>query len=367
MRILQLIATIAIMEILTFCNTNKSGLIKVIDVIDNPISGDLASLIDSYEIILLDRNPDAYIRNPSRCIYIDSLILIKNESNQSIVVFNSSGKYLISISKRGRGPNEYLYISDFTFDPTERTISIYDNDIVKKFNLEGEYLSENKIGFRPHRVTMLEPNFTIIEKVMPTGDSISDFYIRLLGKDFKTISARLPIKPLSGPGFGTEGQNFRTSLNGNHAYFFSYFGDTIYHIDNKSIEPVYSFNYHRKIITVTDGSGNYNTDPNEALRYLSYFEIGKLNLLFYSINSTRFCFAFNPSNNSSKLFNATFMLRDAINNQGNLLMDAMSLGKFLELNDPKKIKCVNQKLLDDALADPTKDFQCLVRIKFTEL
>jgi len=367
MRTLLIIGFIALFNILTCCRPEKIGLVVDINVIDPPASENLSSLIDSYKIIALDNSPDAYIKNPSRTIFCDSLILIKNESNQSIVIFNYLGKYLKSISKRGRGPNEYLYITDFTFNPIDKTVSIYDSDKEKKFNLDGEFISEIKLGFRPNKATRLDPNYTILEKVIPSGDSISDFYIRLVNEDFKTKSALLPIKPLTGPGFGTEGQNFRTLINGDHAYFFSYFGDTVYHIDSKSIRPAFAFKYKRKIITITDGTGEYNVDPKEALRYLSFFEIGDLNLLFYNFKNIGYCFAFNSSNNNSKLLKSTFMIREIVNNQANLLIDAMSLDKFVELNDPDKKRCLNLTVLNAALTAPTKDFQCIIKIKFSEL
>jgi hypothetical protein len=368
MRTLLIIGFIALLNILTCCQPEKSSeLVVDINIPDPPASENLSSLIDSYEIISLDNNPDAYIENPSRTILCDSLFLIKNESNQSILIFNYLGRYIKSISKRGRGPNEYLYITDFTYNPTENSVSIYDNDKIKKYSLDGEFISEIKLGLRPNKATRIDLNHTIIEKVMPTGDSISDFYIRLVDNDFKTKSARLPLKPLTGPGFGTEGQNFRTSINGDHAYFFSYFGDTVYHINSQSIKPAFAFKYKRKIITVTNGTGNYDVDPNEALRYLSFFEIGDLNLLYYSFKNIGYCFVFNTSNNNSKLYKSTFLIRDSFNNQASLLIDAMSLDRFIELNDPEKKKCQNLTVLNAALKDQIKGFQCIIKIKFSEL
>jgi len=367
MRPIQITVIFILLNVLTCCHPEKNVLIREINVIDPPTSENLSSLIDSYEIIQLDRIPDAYIANPGRTFYTDSLILIKNGSNQNIVIFDNNGKYLNSIDKRGRGPNEYLYITDFTFNTDDKTVSIYDNDKLKKYNLDGEYISEYNLGFRPSKVTELDTKYSIIEKVMPSGDSISDFYIRLVNDDFKTIVARNPLKPLSGPGFGTEGQNFRTSLNGDHAYFFSYTGDTVYHINHNSIKPVIAFKFKRNIITITNGTGEYDVDPNEALRYLSFFEIGDLNLLFYNFKNEDYCFAFNSSNSNSKLYRSNFGVSNVYDKRANILIDAFYLEEFIEKNDPEKERCLNITVLEAIINDSIKDFQCVVKIKFKEL
>lgn len=366
MRTLLIIGFFTLLS-MTGCQPEKKG--SVIDIIisDASTSEQLSSLIHSYEIVKLDSRPEAFIKNPSRTIYCDSLILIKDESNQSIVIFNYKGKYLKTFSKRGRGPSEYLYISDYTFNPSENIISVYDNDKVKKFNLDGEFISETKLGFRPSKATRFDPNNTIIEKVMPSGDSISDFYIRLVGEDFKTKSALLPIKPLTGPGFGIEGQNIRTLVNGDHAYFFSYFADTVYHIDRKTIQPVYAFKYPKKVISVTNSTGEYDFDPNDALRYLSFFEIRDLNLLYYTYKNTNYCFVFNTSGSNSKLYRSTFTIRDVSDYQANILIDATSLNRFIELNDSDKKRCANLTDLNAALADSVKDYQCIIKISFQKI
>lgn len=367
MKSLFIISFFTVYSILTCCRPEKRESVLDIKVIDPPASENLSSLIASYEIIALDNIPDAYIKNPSRAFYCDSLILIKDESSQKIVIFNYLGKYLKAVAKQGHGPNEYLYISDYTFDPTKKINTVYDNYKVKDFTLDGEFIYETKLGFRPYRATRLDQRYTIIEKVMPSGDSISDFYIRLVNENFKTKSVRSPIKPLTGPGFGTEGQNYRTSVNGDHAYFFSYFGDTVYHIDNKSIKPIFAFNYRRNIITVTNGTGKYDVNPTEALRYFSFFEIGNLNLLYYNFKNAGYCFVFNSSNTNSKLYKSTFLIKDSYNNQANILIDAMFLEKFIEQNDPNKEKCLNLTLLDSILLATIKDFQCIIKIKLSEL
>jgi hypothetical protein len=352
---------------LTFCRSDTKGFVKEIHVKNSPVSGDLSSIIKSIEIVPLDNDPDAYINNTGRAIFSDTLILIKNESNQKIVIFNSSGKYLKSISKRGRGPGEYQFFSDFSFNPLDKLISVYEGNKIKRYNMDGDFIDEITLDNRPSKATRLNQDLMILEKVMPTGDPKNDFYITLVDNKLKTIDARYPIKPLDGPGFGTEGQNYRMLINGKHAYFYSYFGDTVYHIDSKSIKPVYSLKYDKNIIIVSNGTGKYDTDPNDSYRQLSFFEVDDLNLLFYTYKGTGYCFAFNSLTGKSRLYNRTFSIRDVIDGKGIILINSMSLKNFFEKYDPDKLKIKNLKVLEKAIKDSENDFQCIIKIDFLQL
>jgi hypothetical protein len=359
--------TILMIICLTFLSSGSfsqdNGRVRRVLVKDSPVDGELSALIESYEILLLDNNPIAYIRNPGRKVFTDSLILI-SDGGKRIVIFDNYGRFLSTISKQGRGPEEYQYINDFFYNHTERMVSIIDNDKIRRYKLNGDFVSEKRIGFRVNRISIFGPGSYIIEKVMPSGDQTTDYYIRLTGMDFKTKSARFPLKPLSGPGFGTEGQNYRTQINGSHAYFFSYFGDTVYHIDNKSIRPVYAFKYDKKIITVTDGTGEYDFDPDQAYRYLSYFETGDLNLLFFFYQERAYTFVFNASGSIMRLYNTSFTIGEVDGGKGVILSDIMTLGERIDRIDRGKTKCINREVLERALSDKENGSQCFIKVSF---
>lgn len=348
------------------CDHTKSELVKNVDVTNSPIEGELSSLIESYEIIPLENTPNAYMNNPGGETFTDSLIIFRN-GDKKIVIFNKSGKYLNSISKQGRGPDEYQFINGFTFNTSDKLVSIRDNNKIKRFNLNGDFIDETELGFRSSVITRFGPDQFIVEKMLPSGDSISDYYIRLVNKEFTTISARLPIKPLGGPGFGIEGQIYRTMVNGDHAYFFSYFADTVYHIDNKSIKPAYSFIYDKNIISVTNGTGEYEFNPDQAYRYICFYELADLNLLFYSFNNNNYCLAFNSSNTISKVYNASFAIRNVVDDRGIIIYENFLLGKLIERIDPNKTKCSNPEVLNKTLDENERDGQCIIKVSFRPL
>ncbi len=362
-KIAILLAVFAFIPISGFSQNSET--VKRINVKYTPGAGDISEIIKSYEILPLDANLEAYVKNPCREIFSDSLILIMDGTLNKIVIFNSKGKYLNSISRKGRGPQEYNFINDFFFNSADRVVSVVDRDKIKCYSLKDEFINEVSLGFTPSRISFLPPASQIVEKVVPSDHLESDYYIRLTNNNFKTKSARLPLKPLTGPGFGVEGQIYRTLVNGKSAYFFSYFGDTVYHINSERIRPAYAFKYDKKTTIVTDGT--FNPEVDETYRYLSYFELPGLNLLFYRFKNEQYCLAFNPKSESTKTFKTPFVLRDVVNGNGILLANSLSIGKLIEMFDPGRKKCSNPEILDNVLKDSESGIQCFVKICFFNL
>jgi len=211
----------------------------------------------------------------------------------------------------------------------------------------------------------LPPASQIVEKVVPSDHLESDYYIRLTNNNFKTKSARLPLKPLTGPGFGVEGQIYRTLVNGKSAYFFSYFGDTVYHINSERIRPAYAFKYDKKTTIVTDGT--FNPEVDETYRYLSYFELPGLNLLFIDSRMNNTVWHSTLRVNLQKHLKTPFVLRDVVNGNGILLANSLSIGKLIEVFDPGRKKCSNPEILDNVLKDSESGIQCFVKICFFNL
>jgi hypothetical protein len=345
------------------CSESPKTLLNKYNInIDNVVDS-LQSAVESYTILRLDNQPEAYFPFISRFLLTDPYLLFKNESKQSLIIYDKSGKYINSIAKKGRGPGEYLYISDFLFDEKTKEITICDDDKLKMYSLNGDFISEKKFDSRISRIIRMDNGSLVTEKSLPTDNPQTNFHLRILSDKLEVIDKRLPIIPTRGPGFGIEGQTYRTGLNKDHAYFFSYTGDTIYHISENKIRPVYLLKYDREIITTTDGTGIYKSDPNESYRQLSYYEIGDVSLLLFSFKNQGYCFSFDHSSGKSKSFYARFPIQGVYNNQLVMVINSMYLKKAIERIDPGKNKCKNQSDLDNALQNYMDDFQTIILIK----
>jgi hypothetical protein len=60
--------------------------------------------------------------------------------------FDSDGKYLFKIHSHGQGPNEYLWLDDFNFDPFNNQLILLDPfGAILLYDLEGKFISKTRL------------------------------------------------------------------------------------------------------------------------------------------------------------------------------------------------------------------------------
>ena len=95
-------------------------------------------LFDKIEIIPLETIEESLLNDPLRKIVLhNDKFYVFDDKQQVIVVFNSAGKFIERIDKRGQGKGEYINLYDFNFNrftgnielmsPTGQ-INVYDPD-----------------------------------------------------------------------------------------------------------------------------------------------------------------------------------------------------------------------------------------------
>ena len=107
---------------------------------------DISEFVDSVEYIRLETTPEALVSKVSGVRFCDDLIIVSDKQTQSIYLFDRQGRYKHKIDKRGRGPGEYIQISQMMFDRDKQIILVYDSMQSKmlSYSLAGELLREIK-------------------------------------------------------------------------------------------------------------------------------------------------------------------------------------------------------------------------------
>jgi hypothetical protein len=109
-------------------------------------------IIDSIEFIAIEAHPEGLFKRADKLIVYDNKFFVFDMIGQNqVFVFNSIGKFLYKIGKRGSGPGEYIGIRNFTID--ENFIYVIDNYIGKilKYNiLDGTYVESKNLPFIAH-------------------------------------------------------------------------------------------------------------------------------------------------------------------------------------------------------------------------
>ena len=107
----------------------------------------VAILFDSLVIIKLETSSfDSYLGNIDDIKSFEDTLIIK--SKHSLFLFKKDGSFIRKIEKHGRGRGEYLSISRFDIDKTNRKIVVLDRDLKKvlRYSLNGDYETEIEIS-----------------------------------------------------------------------------------------------------------------------------------------------------------------------------------------------------------------------------
>ena len=82
-------------------------------------------LIKNYKLIPLETSDSVIIGKIDKAIlYKDKIYIATFYSAQAVYIFNLQGKFLHKISKIGRGPEEYLQLSDIFIDQDKQTLNL---------------------------------------------------------------------------------------------------------------------------------------------------------------------------------------------------------------------------------------------------
>jgi len=104
----------------------------------------LSEFVDSVRFIKLETTEESLIKNISKVIFIDEGVIIIDEQDGKILLFDSEGNYVRRISNKGRGNGEYLSITSSNYDSESGILSIYDGLTGKMllYSLTGDFLKE---------------------------------------------------------------------------------------------------------------------------------------------------------------------------------------------------------------------------------
>jgi hypothetical protein len=106
------------------CNSKDNNVIKTIDVQSpaGPEIKNLSEIATDIQYIPLETVPEAlmrfvnYLKVANDKFYINTV--------REILCFDKSGKFLYKLDQQGRGPNEYIYLSDYDIKPEKNLMIV---------------------------------------------------------------------------------------------------------------------------------------------------------------------------------------------------------------------------------------------------
>ena len=273
-RNVSIILCVIIVSIIHACGSDpnvKSGKIPVIDIESAVGSGQVINLSDvatEIRYIPLETRDSSLLSEMPKIIYENGRFY--SISNKNIIVFDSSGRYMKTLDRMGRGPQEYLSILSANIDPKSGDISMYadcpDQKLsVLTYSLQGELLSRhlsdsirmgvpNNFLKRDDNKLLFSYNVSISDSVQPyaTIYDTSGIVLKKLFKPkldyYKRIYNDLSNK-VDDKGFLLDVKAFKRIAPHSFKYkkstrFFFFENDTIFSLDSSlNYNPLYVFNF----------------------------------------------------------------------------------------------------------------------------
>lgn len=245
--------------LLASCNTatvddydqvSSQDTIKIIpsDVPVNRIN--YSDFFDSVAYIPIETDSDFLIGKIDKILVEnDYLFILDSEISKSVFCVNKLGQKVFRICKIGKGPGEYLTLSDIAFDSSQRELLVYCR-VLKKlihYDMNGNYVSEEPIPYMAWRVQPVGDNIAVSceyfsEKKLKESNVFSNIALIDLKKDLVLSKANKFKAPVVKKVVWTSNGHFSKindtlfSIKPDHC-------NTVYHITPSQIYAAYTLDF----------------------------------------------------------------------------------------------------------------------------
>ena len=242
--------------------TAESKMLELdIDLDKNTLPFD--SLMDFVSFVKLETTEDNLIGGISQILFVNNKIIVVDfDVSKTITVYDESGKYLNNIGKLGQGPGEYAYLGHVFLTPDRSTVVVVDmgSGNLKYFGLDGNFIKSVKFPFWFSRCEFINDN--IIAGHYSGGNMVQ--------KNNVSYKPQLVITDLKGNILSSGFQSFYSKNFAsttfmpllkfdNEVIYCPPFSDTIYHVSEKGLCPLYHLNIKRASPIIIDNNTTDNS------------------------------------------------------------------------------------------------------------
>ncbi len=247
------------------------------------------------------------------CIYKNILLVFDSKFAKKIFAYDlkNNGKFLFHLGNVGKGPGEFLRISDFAIDSIENQILVTDmqQKKISCFDFDGNFKTENKVNFTPLNIFCYKQHLYFICNPLKDNERV----VKVIDKSFKLVKEYFPndLYPLTV-------KNATSFFYIENKLLLNYPNcDTIFQFENLNLKPYivletgqysfYSFikrnNLKSKdVLTYLMPGNNGNEDFKNVIIPQIYFEDNKIRTFsFLRNNSLRLIFQIKDLNNNEPL------------------------------------------------------------------
>lgn len=191
---------------------------------------DIYTKMEGFE---LDKAAGPIGRISKALIYKDILYVLDSKARNKIMAFDllNQGKFLYNIGTEGKGPGEFLMVTDFTIDKNSESLLVVDvrKDKLSYFNLDGTYNAEKQLDFSPIKISC-DSNYYYFVQV---PNNIASKEVIITDKNLVTVKVHMPTSQY--PTSRNINSEFKTFND--HTFLNYRYCDSIFEVVDGKIQP----------------------------------------------------------------------------------------------------------------------------------
>lgn len=230
-------------------NEGNANIYTITADIDQENRISLFDIAAKVRLIPLETNDESLIAHITKIIIDRNKIYIYDRTQNEIFLFDKNGKFLSKINQKGRGPNEYMAITDLRINPFSKQLEVLDPwGKLLTFNLNGIYMKTLKLPKEIHAYDEFIPiNNDSIAFYSLSEPYTLNIYSRssskIVHQSFESKKKLTINSPLS------SFYRFQDTV-----YFTRYLYDDVYSITKHGVNPAYQWLFPK-----------YKYDPDEVI------------------------------------------------------------------------------------------------------
>jgi hypothetical protein len=200
------------------------------------------NIIKKIDFIPLETNDQCLLSGIGKMIvHNDKWYIMDNGFAKNIYVFSKKGKFLCGIGTYGRGPGEFLKLTNFTINKTENKLLILDSNQDKLLIydcINGNFLSEIKLSFWATNITWIGGDTLAFYSKTTHRRTREGYSITYLILKDKSTQKFLPKNE-----YDTNRSNINSIFESENTYYAPFLNDIVYKIDDNGVWPAITFDF----------------------------------------------------------------------------------------------------------------------------
>ncbi len=197
------------------------------------------NIAEKVTIVPLETSRRTLLSNSSYPQYIGDIIVIADFQTNTIHTFNKDGKSLNSFRHVGKGPGEYIYLTDTFYDEVESVIYVFDNGNSKiiTYDQQGKFLQEKSTK------NIITGNLKFLPLGVLKENVIADstYWAKVYDKELNLINSYFPIGDVANRDRLFTQRTAARSSNKTLSLHNFIFSDTVFSITSVAAEPIAIF------------------------------------------------------------------------------------------------------------------------------